>query len=135
MFDRFRKILTVILILVSITGLSISIYMIVSQLQEYGEGKESYKKLENFIEMPDPDITEIISDESVDKITQELQISLPEVDFAALKKLNPDIVGWIYIEETNINYPVVQGSDNQYYLKHLFNGEYNSSGCIFLDII
>ena len=38
---------------------------------------------------------------------------------------------FISFEYTEINYPVVQGTDNQYYLKRLFNGKWNGSGCIF----
>ena len=57
----------------------------------------------------------------------------PEVDFEELKKLNGDVVGWIYIENTNINYPILQGDDNQYYLNRLISGEENREGSIYLD--
>ena len=40
---------------------------------------------------------------------------------------------WIQIENTNINYPVVQGSDNDYYLKHNFRKESNISGTVFVE--
>ena len=50
-----------------------------------------------------------------------------------LQKENADIVGWIEIEGTNISYPVLQGQDNDYYLKHNYKHEYISTGSIFLD--
>ena len=56
-----------------------------------------------------------------------------EVDFAALLAENEDIAGWLYCEDTNINYPVVQGEDNEYYLNHSYNGEMNRAGAIFVD--
>ena len=60
--------------------------------------------------------------------------SLPiNVDFDALKKENKDIIGWIYSEDTTINYPVVQSEDNEYYLRRLINGKYNTAGSIFMD--
>lgn len=50
-----------------------------------------------------------------------------------LRKTNEDIIGWIKIEGTQINYPVALGSDNEYYLTHAYNGEYLRSGTIFAD--
>lgn len=57
----------------------------------------------------------------------------PLVDFDSLQEINPDVTGWICIEGTNINYPVVQGPDNSYYLYRLFDGNSNSAGSIFMD--
>ena len=59
---------------------------------------------------------------------------LPEINFKALQAVNPDVIGWIYSPDTTINYPVVQGSDNAYYLKHLADGTENRNGCPFLDV-
>ncbi|MDW7670972.1 MAG: class B sortase [Bacillota bacterium] len=52
---------------------------------------------------------------------------------AALQDINPEVVGWIRIAETAIDYPIVQGSDNQYYLDHDWKKEKNRSGAIFMD--
>lgn len=58
---------------------------------------------------------------------------LGEIDFDALAKENSDIKGWIYSENTLINYPIVQGRDNSYYLTHTFDEQYNPKGSIFID--
>ena len=55
------------------------------------------------------------------------------IDFAGLSETMPDICGWIAIPGTVIDYPVVQGSDNDYYLSHLPDGTENSCGSIMLD--
>lgn len=55
------------------------------------------------------------------------------VDFAALQKANPDIVAWIYSLDTVINYPIVKGTDNVYYLHRLVNGQKNANGTLFMD--
>lgn len=55
------------------------------------------------------------------------------INFKELKKINNDIVAWIEIEGTNVNYPIVQGKDNSFYLNHNFERKYNSLGSIFMD--
>ena len=50
-----------------------------------------------------------------------------------LQKENDDIVGWLEIEDTNINYPVLQGDDNEFYLNRNYKKEKSEKGSIFLD--
>jgi sortase B len=56
-----------------------------------------------------------------------------KIDWDALKALNPDFFAWIELEGSSIDYPVIQGSDNEWYLKHLPDGTYNDAGTIFAD--
>ena len=58
------------------------------------------------------------------------------VDWAALLAANPDTVGWVYIPNTPISYPIVRGADNDYYLSHDFDGAegwLTENGCVFMD--
>ena len=55
------------------------------------------------------------------------------IDFAALSKINPDIKAWIYLKDTKIDYPIVQGPDNDKYLNTKFNGEWGTCGTLFAD--
>lgn len=74
------------------------------------------------------------SEKEADKSSADSAESAPiSVDFEELQKISPDIVGWIYCEDTVINYPVVKGSDNDYYLHHAYDGTYSASGAIFID--
>ena len=55
------------------------------------------------------------------------------VDFSELEKINSDVVGWIVMEGTQVNYPIVQSKDNSFYLNHSFDKKWNSLGSIFMD--
>lgn len=69
-----------------------------------------------------------IDEAKVDTQTTERMLQVQE-----LQKENPDVVGWIEIEGTNINYPVLQGTDNSYYMTHNYKKEEAKDGSIFLD--
>lgn len=56
-----------------------------------------------------------------------------DVDWAALKAVNEDVVGWIYVPGTVVNYPVYQGESNDDYLRTNALGEYSVGGQVFLD--
>ena len=55
-----------------------------------------------------------------------------EIDFDKLHKINKDIIAWIYYESTNINYPIVQGKDNDYYLHITVEGTWAVGGTLFV---
>ena len=59
--------------------------------------------------------------------------ALESMDLAALREVNPDVVGWILIPDTSINYPLMQGQDNDYYLNRTWDRQSNAMGSIFLE--
>ena len=56
-----------------------------------------------------------------------------KIDFGELKKKNEDVVAWIKVNNTKIEYPVVKSKNNDYYLNHSFDKSYNIAGWIFAD--
>ena len=62
-------------------------------------------------------------------------IVLPDVldEYKTLYEKNKKLIGWLKIDDTIIDYPVMQTSDNEYYLEHNFNQEYDKNGSLFLD--
>lgn len=71
-----------------------------------------------------------LPEEEIEKI--EAEVPGIQADFMALYSTNPDVVGWVKIND-DINYPVVHGEDNDYYLHHNFKNEEAASGTIFVD--
>ena len=58
---------------------------------------------------------------------------LAEINLDVLRESNPDVVGWISIPGTVINYPIMQGEDNEFYLKHDWLKKASVLGSIFLE--
>lgn len=56
-----------------------------------------------------------------------------QIDFILLKNQNLNTYAWLNVKGTNIDYPVVQATDNEYYLNHSFDNSYNGAGWVFMD--
>jgi sortase B len=59
--------------------------------------------------------------------------NVSNIDINELKKINSDTIGWLVVDGTNINYPVLKTNDNSFYLTHDFNKNYSIGGWIFMD--
>lgn len=124
MREKIRIILCCIFLAIAIYAA----YNIIKIQSEYKKSVDAYKKLDNYtVEQT----TSETSEESEEEPVKEKPY--PEVDFAGLKSVNSDVIGWIYVPDTEINYPIVHTSDNDYYLDHLVDRTQNPAGAIFLD--
>ena len=134
MKKAFRNIAIILLLGV----FAFSAWKVSETLLAYRKSELFYEELTQYISIPGADSKHAKKPSLFDptesaQVQPQKEIPWPEVDFSALQAINEDVVGWIYIPDTEINYPVVQGEDNDQYLYHLLTGAYNGSGSIFLD--
>lgn len=103
--------------------------------KEYAEGDAVYEDILADVVISEEEVLGESSEPTseTDETVQEEESLVPEIDFASLKEINENVVGWLYLPDTVINYPVVQGEDNSYYLKRLVDGSYNANGSLFVD--
>ena len=82
-------------------------------------------------EQSDPSVEEGAAEQ--EQLEQTRESSPVSVDFEALRAISGDVVGWIYLPQTAINYPVVQGRNNSFYLDRFIDGQSNMGGSLFAD--
>lgn len=150
---KWKKSEIIILILLSAIGIA-AVFNLIRILSEYMDGSAVYQSLQEYVFLPDddtgypaePDGQGAGSNRKPEQNAVPARDEAgagesgyvhcgrpPKVDFESLKALNSDLTGWIYGPDTMINYPIVQGKDNDYYLTHTFDGKENRCGSIFMD--
>lgn len=110
-----------IILVIAIVVFAVSAYKLYGIFSEYNKGDKEYQKIQDLV---------INTEKKED--TKEETFS---VDFEKLLEMNSDVVGWIRFDEpSEINYPVVQGRDNEEYLKRTFEANTNKLGTLFVDV-
>lgn len=111
---KYVGILITIFIIICLIGLIYSLVNIINWKKDVDDNKD-------------------ILEEIKENITINEEDDLIKIDFKSLKEQNSDVISYIKVNGTNIDYVVVKGNDNSYYLNHNFNKEYNVAGWIFSD--
>ena len=137
---KWKNIILILIFLILFITLNISIYNIIKWKLDSNKTNEEINTIQentNIEEVQDNKGTEIIK--QAEKIPKGnpywdyIKMNMIDVNFDNLKKINSDVVGWVKVNGTNINYPFVQSKDNKYYLTHSFSKSYNNAGLVFLD--
>lgn len=105
--NKIRTLVNIFLVIIFL----FSSYKIVQKIISYKKADNIYKEIQE------------IKDKNIEKNNETLDLSY----------INKDYRGWLTINNTNINYPILQGKDNNYYLDKDINKNYLVSGSIFLD--
>ena len=139
-----RKKISIIIYLLLTALIILSIIYIINFFSLKQEAKEQSKLLnaidiyekevaKNILENRE-EITEGNEETVVEKNTEEQKKETERMlQVKQLQEQNTEIVGWLEIENTNINYPILQGTDNSYYMTHNYKKENSKNGAIFLD--
>lgn len=122
MSDKLRRILMAILVVV----FCVSAFSFGKSFLEYRKGNKIYDMALEFAVTADtpvaPEKEEVLA-----------KRTYTEIDFAGLQAVNEDVIGWIQIADTPVDYPLLDAMDNQYYLNHTYDRQWSSYGSIFLE--
>ena len=136
---KWDKIFLFSIILVLLITFIISTINIIKWLVDSKEANKNIEQVQeqtDIIEIEDSTNTEVIEPIEIkkeDPYWDYIKMNLIDVNFNELKEKNDSTIGWIQVNGTNINYPFVQTTDNDFYLNHTFNKSHNSSGWVFMD--
>lgn len=125
------KILINILIVITSLFLIYKVYSYIDVKRQEKESVDIYKKVEDIGLKRTKDLDEDHGDAY--NGADENDDDAKKVDFDALESISKDIVSWIESDEGSIDYPVVKGKNNTYYLYHAVTGQRNLVGSIFMD--
>lgn len=137
---KWANLFLVFIFIICIITLCVSIYNVITWFINKKQNTEIIEEINNIVtitEIQDSTETEII--EQKEEIPESnpywdyIKMDLIDVDISNLKQTNAQTKGWIKVNGTNINYPFVQAKDNDYYLTHSFDKNYNKAGWVFLD--
>lgn len=135
---RPRIVIAVCIVLAAV--LVVSVVMLARDLMDYAHGRSTYTEAEKIanIELPTESESTSASSEATassgdSSAADPYAAALESVDLDALREVNDEVLGWIYVPDTSISYPLVYSGDNSYYLTRTWNLEYSSVGSIFLD--
>ena len=115
-----------------------SLYQLLDINRDYREAEKLYEDTANqYTTMADPEKDPTMDFDLGEYLSAQPDADLNsppiEVDFTELLRINDDIIGWIYMADTVVNYPVLQGQNNFYYLDKTYYKNYLASGSIYLD--
>ena len=130
--------MALLLVLVVIFGVvfGYSAYKLYSIMHEYKESERRYDSVANStisIAAPGATTAPFAAQPGQEETAPPIETSPINVDFDNLLEQSKDIIGWIYCPDTVINYPMVRGQDNDYYLHRFIDGSYNGGGTLFMD--
>lgn len=108
---------------------------IYTELKEQQKEKDDFAAVAEIAELPMTEApAESVTDAETEPSAEPTEQPAAEHDIQALTTVNPDCIGWLSIDGTNISYPVMYTpSEPQKYLRHNFYGQYSQSGVPFLD--
>lgn len=97
---------------------------------DYTKAEESYQELQKYVMLVDETPSTVVVNSQMKAAVEDQTYY---IDWQSLRKVNPDVVAWVKIPGTVVDYPVVQTTSNQTYLKKAFDGSKNACGTIFMN--